>query len=168
MAFFRHKRNPAIYDVFLGFDAAQTTPQVKNTSLTLAIFDAWTASVMHFYRKQDYRGVPRQKKYSDAFGQVFCSIIAKLVSAVRQLGEHFHSKELEFDIYSISLKPRKKFVTYMLHSATDIVSLPSLSKAYLVTDAHWLHTSVSTTPVRVRVYYIADLADDLKSVIGLR
>lgn len=49
----RHDAGPAVYDAFLGFDAAFTTPPFKTTIPALARSDASMASVIHFFRERD-------------------------------------------------------------------------------------------------------------------
>lgn len=72
---FRQKAGPAVYDAFLGINAASTTLPVETTICDLAGLDSQNDSVIPLFCEKNCRGDRRQRKYSDRFGQFLRSAI---------------------------------------------------------------------------------------------
>lgn len=165
MIIFRHDAGPAVYQAFIGFNPlSEANTPVDVTVLALARLDAWIASVVELLAETDSRGGRRQKDYADTFGKFLHLATRQLIGSVRQFAEYWHPEEFDVDSENESISARKSFVINMPRTATRVLTLPSVSKTYLAIRADWFNKYVSKMLGHIHDCYIAEFAEDFKSI----
>lgn len=164
MAFLRHNAGLAVYQAFIGFNPASDSTPVKGTLLSFSRLDVLLASVTELLIEKESGGGRRQKEYTDAFAKFLPIATNQLIGSIRQFAQYWFSEEFQVDTESDSIEARKFFVFTVHRTATRILTLPSTLKSFLAIRADCFNTYVSKSLGNIHDCYIAELADDFRSL----
>lgn len=133
----------------------------------MATCDAWTSFVIDFLCEKQSRRGQRQKNYSDTFGTILRSTTIQLAGSVRQLAKYWPLEKLKVDTTSSSAKLRKQLVLDKSRSITGISFYLALTTNFLDRKEHRFNTFLSRSLEDIHDCYVAELADDSKSILRL-
>lgn len=163
---FRHDFGSGVYQALIVFDFASSTTSLDTKILVLAELHAKTAPVTDPLRKKECSEGQPKKNNSNTFQKVPRSGITQLPGAVCSFAEYGHPEESKVHIQSSCDDLRKKALE-MPRRTTRISLFFSLFTTCLGIDAHWPKTFASEMLENIQDRYVAESANDFKSIYRL-
>lgn len=167
MVLHRYNAGLAENEVLIGLDPISISSPVEQLVLALATPDAWIASITELLVKKGSRGGRRQKDYTEAFAELLSMAENQLIGFDRQLVRYRHSEEFKVSTESDPIEVHNNCVLTMLRSTKQVVALPTVSKPFSTKRVYRFNLYVCTAFKDIRRCYIAELADELKSLYRL-